>query len=46
MVSSYQTKNILFTFGYDFGFWDAENTYGVLDDAIALIKNKTNKFVF
>jgi hypothetical protein len=35
MASSYQFDNVLVTWGFDFAYWDANNTYGLLTDIMA-----------
>ncbi len=38
MANAYNTDNVLVTWGYDFGFWDAKNTYGLLEDIMGYIR--------
>ena len=37
MAETYQFDNVLVTWGFDFAYWDAENTYGLLSDIIAYL---------
>jgi hypothetical protein len=34
MANAYQTDNVLVAWGYDFAYWDAISTYGLIDDLL------------
>lgn len=34
VANAYETDNVLVTWGYDFGFYDAENSFGLIDDLV------------
>lgn len=36
----------MLTFGFDFSFYDPTNTYGMMDDIIAFINKRSDKFKF
>jgi Glycosyl hydrolases family 38 N-terminal domain len=40
MANAYATDNVLVTWGYDFAYFDAINTFGLIDDIIAFMKEK------
>lgn len=37
MAETYQFDNVLVTWGFDFAYWDAENTYGLQSDIIGYL---------
>ena len=37
MAAGYETDNVLVTWGYDFAYFDAINTFGLIDDIIAFL---------
>lgn len=40
MAAGYETDNVLVTWGYDFAYFDAINTFGLIDDIIAFLNQK------
>ena len=44
MAETYQFDNVLVTWGFDFAYWDAENTYGLLSDIIAYLSAQEANF--
>ena len=41
MSDAYETENVLVTWGYDFAYWDANNTFGLIDDIMAFLGKKS-----
>ena len=46
MANAYETDNVLVTWGYDFAYFDAFNTFGLIDDVIAFMNVHSDKFTF
>jgi hypothetical protein len=42
MADSYLTQNVLVTWGHDFAFADAENTFGLINDIKGFLEKETN----
>lgn len=40
MSEAYSTDNVLVTWGYDFCYYDANNTFGLIDDIIEFLQEK------
>lgn len=40
MADAYATDNVLVTWGFDFGYYDAINTYGLIDDVVAFLNER------
>ena len=38
MAAAYETDNVLVTWGYDFAFWDATNTFGLIKDIMGFLQ--------
>ena len=37
MADAYDTENVIVTWGYDFAFWDAKNTFGLIEDIMGFL---------
>jgi hypothetical protein len=37
---------VLYSFANDFAFYDANNSYGMMDEIIAVVKNRSDIFEF
>lgn len=46
MADAYATQNVMMTFGYDFTFYDAPNTFGLMDDIIDFLKYESPRLKF
>lgn len=42
----FETQNVLYSFANDFAFYDAPNSFGMMDDIMKVVKNRTNMFEF
>ena len=40
----YETQNVMYSFANDFAFYDAPNSYGMMDDIMQVVKNRTDMF--
>jgi hypothetical protein len=40
MANAYSTQNVLVTWGYDFAYFDANNTYGLIDDIMIFLSRR------
>jgi len=42
----YETENVFYSFANDFAFFDAPNSYGMMDDVMRIVQNRTSMFEF
>jgi hypothetical protein len=40
MANAYETDNVLVTWGYDFAYWDASSTFGLIKDIMGYIQTR------
>jgi hypothetical protein len=44
LANSYQFDNVMLMWGFDFAYWDAENTYGLIEDVIDYLQAEKVSF--
>lgn len=42
----FETQNVFYSFANDFAFFDAPNSYGMMDDIMEVVRNRTSMFEF
>ena len=44
VADSYQFDNVMITWGFDFAYWDAKNTYGLISDIFGFLEVQKANF--
>ena len=46
VADAYPTDNVLITWGHDFSYYNAEPTYGLMQDIVKFVSERSQKLAF